>query len=82
MVNSGSYKVARLQGMNGADPFNATWNLMAHVIGIEILHEHSVVPETHLENLWIMSSISVMSESSNTTMDLPRDYERLTLLAY
>src|SRR5262249_15111866 len=48
MVGTGCENVAGVQRVNRGDPFNATRNLMRHVVSVKILHDNTVVCQPDL----------------------------------
>src|SRR5262245_20373539 len=45
MVGAGGQDVAGFEGVNRGDPLDAAGDLVGHVVGVEVLHQGTVVPE-------------------------------------
>src|SRR5262249_11207718 len=49
VIGAGRQHVAGLERVNRADPFDAAWDLVGHVAGVEILLDYAVDREPHLQ---------------------------------
>src|SRR5665213_355292 len=72
VIGAGGEQVARLERVHGGDELNAARDLVRHVVGVEVLHQDAVVPESDRKVLRVGYFVGRHDEWPDRTECIPR----------